>query len=60
MKFTQYLGFLGTSKNDGSIIKVTDYTKSPFPTFFFISKQDNFLFWKKGKCVQKEKREACQ
>lgn len=59
-KVTQYLGFLGTSEKDGSIIKVTDFTKISFPSFFFISKQGNFLFWKRRKCFQKEKREAFQ
>lgn len=45
MKVTQYLKFLGTSEKVGS--KIKDYTKSHFPIFFFISKHDNFLSWKK-------------
>lgn len=47
MKVTQYLGFLGSSERDGNITQVTDYTESPFPPFFFISKHGNFLFWKR-------------
>lgn len=58
MKVTQYLGFLGTSEKDGSIIKVTDYTKSPFPTFFFISKHGNFLFWKRGEMDPERKERS--
>lgn len=58
MKVSQYLAFLSASEKDGSIIKVTDYTSSHFPAFFFIYKYDNFLCWKRGKWVQKEKREA--